>query len=556
MFVIQWFILQTKILKNCFRERKKRFLFRNFLRGMVFVLGLALLYFFLISMFDFATKRQMPAFDFACILLSFCLLVFLPLLTYSAIICALSFLFQKEEINFYFSLPVNRIQIFMIKFWQTFLHTTWMAFCGIFTFILAVQIYFGLSPLIYVSGVAAGLAFFLIPVCLAVIVTCLLSRFIPFVRAKGILTVIGLLVGSLVLLTIRLMRPERLATSQGRMRLLTFVEDLHKPWMTCLPSEWLTNICVAHYQEDIAGISLNFLALISTAFVLLILTYIIAKTFYVRIWSESVAVPKARVTKSGWQENFLKFFPSPLRLLVKKDLLSFYRDTVQRGSLLIFIPLAFVYFYSVHIVDCQIRAHPGEAVFSFLYLYLFNLFYSGVVLCGLSGRWVFPSISAEGNNFKLIRLSPITLREFLQEKFWLGFLPLFILGEILVIGSCLMLGLSLPYVVIAFFTLVILTLGITAIGVILGVKMADFSKVEPLEFALSFQGFLYLVWGLIFIIAIILLLAMPLALFLRSGFSSSLVLVTIFILAGTVLIFYGLYLAYKRAILHLSRTEI
>lgn len=555
MFAIQCLSLKVKSVRNRFRKSKKQFLFSNFFHGAIFLLGLALLYFFLITMFDFAARGEMPAFDFACIMLSFCLLVFLPLLVYSGIVCALSVLFQKEQIAFYLSLPVNRMQVFMVKFWETFFHTTWMAFCGLLIFIFAIQSYFSLSPLIYLSGVISGFVFFLIPVCLAVIVVCLLSCFIPFVRAKGVLTVVGLLIGSLILLVIRLIRPERLITHQGKMRLLTFAEDLHKPWMTILPSEWLTNIFAAHYQADITGVLLNFFILFVTAFILLIITYFLAKAFYVRIWSESITVPEAGVKKTGWQV-FLRFFPSSVQMLVRKDLLSFYRNTVERGSLLIFIPLGVVYFYSMHVIDVQIHSYPEEPIFSFLYLYLFNFFYSAVVLCGLSGRWVFPSISAEGNNFNLIRLSPLPLTEFMQEKFWLGFLPLLILGEILVIGSCFILGFKLLYIAIAFFAMVILALGITVIGLILGARMADFSKHDSLEFALSYQGFIYLVRVLIFVGTIILLLAIPLVQFLRSGISLSFVLLLISTSAVIISIFYGLYLSYRRSIACLSKREI
>ena len=443
----------------------------------------------------------------------------------------------------------------MIKFWQTFFHTAWMTFCGLFTFIFALQTYFNLSPLIYISGFISGFAFLLIPVCLAIILVCLFSRFIPFARAKGFLTVIGLLSGSLILLAIRLMQPERLATSQGKIRLLTFVEGLHKPWMTVLPSEWLTNICAAHYQADIAGIYLNSFALITTAVILLILTYIIARTFYLDIWADSITVPAVGTRGFGWQA-VLKFFPSSLRMLAQKDLLSFSRDTVQRGSLLIFIPLTFVYLYSIHLIGCQIRAYPEEPIFSFLYLYLFNFFYSAILLSGLSGRWVFPCISAEGNNFRLIRLSPLALREFLRAKFWLGFLPLLILGEILVISSCFISGFELRYIAIAFFLMAILALGITAIGLILGMRMADFSKNEPLEFALSYQGFIYLVWVLIFVVLFVLLLAIPLVQFLRSAVSLSFVLSLISTLAVTIFIFYGFYSSYRRAIVYLVKREI
>ena len=73
-------------------------------------------------------------------------------------------------------------------------------------------------------------------------------------------------------------------------------------------------------------------------------------------------------------------------------------------------------------------------MFSFLSIYLFNFFYAALVISGLSGRWVFPSVSLEGNNFKLIKGSAVSLRDFLKAKFLLGFVPLLFLGEMLIVG--------------------------------------------------------------------------------------------------------------------------
>ncbi len=555
MFVAKWLILQAKILKNSFKERKKQFLFRTITQGLIFMLGFWLLYLFLIYMFGFAAKRNIQPIDFAASLLSFSLLVFMPLLIYSAIICSLHFLFQKEEISFLFTLPIKRTQIFAVKFLQTFYKSSWIVFCGILTFVIAIQAYFDISPLIYLGAVIASIAYLLIPVCLGVILTLVLSRIIPFTRAKGLLTVVGLFVGSLIILAIRMMQPERLATVEGRLSLLTFIEGLHRPWMTVLPNEWLNNVCVSYYQADTTGIWINTIALVVVAFFLLVAIYILAKAFYVRIWTESLATPVVIPGEYRWKA-FLKIFPAHLRALVKKDMLTFYRDTVEKGSLLLFIPMTALYFYSMYVLAWQLRNY-GESTFSFLYEYLFNLFYAGIVICGLASRWVFPSISGEGINFKLLRLTALPLRDLVKEKLWLGFIPLFIMGQILVVGSCFIMGISLELSIIASAIMLILTIGMVSIGVILGARMADFSVKEPLDFALGYHGIIFVAVELLFIIGIIILTGIPLAIYLRSGFSSLLFFVLIATIVGLGLIFYfGIYLPYRGAIAYLEKREI
>ena len=519
MFVFHWFSIQWNVLKNDFKKNPLELLGKDLWHSAILLFGLAVFYFFLHGMFDFVMKKNWPPFEFAFILLSLTLLIFLPLIFYSAILCALSYLFVKEEIQFYFSLPVKRLAIFTIKFLQTYFHTIWMVFLGLFTFLLAIQQHFQTTPLVFVTGSLSLLFFFLIPVCLALMVVILISRFFPFVQAKGMLAVIGLLVGSVLLSAIRVMQPERLFTVEGKTRLVTFMQYLHQPWMSIFPSEWVTNIIFAQVQKDWRGVWNNCLSLFILTTALVIVVYILAGLFYERAWADAV-VTSPIVQKRTAGMGLLRIFSPPVRALIQKDLLSLYRDTLEKGSLLILLPISFVYLYSLHILYRYTNTPGIEPIFSFLYVYLFNFFYSSVVVSGLSGRWVFPSISSERNNFKLIKNSPTQLKDFLKAKFLLGFIPLLLIAQILVLSSSLILHLSFPFVLVSICTIVLLCWGITMISLNLGVRHADFSILEPLDFAVSYKGFVCLVGELIFVGWVLVLVGIPTALFLYQGFSS------------------------------------
>ncbi len=555
MFIINWLIIQAKILRNCFLENKKNFLFKDLWHSLIILSGLVLLYVFLRSMFDFIGAKDLPAFDFAFILFSFSLLIFLPLIFYSAIICSLSFLFQKEEIQFYFSFPVGKVSVFSVKFLQVYFHAVWMVFLGLFIFLAVVQNYFKVSWIIYITGTISFFVFLLIPVCLAAILVIIISRFIPFVRAKGVLTVIGLLTGSLVVTAIRLMQPERLITPEGKMRLVTFLQYLHKPWMTFLPSEWLTNILFSQSQNDYRGVAVNFLSLLILAAVLLVSLYFLSKYFYAKIWSDASILSTGSYKRLTW-DAVMKNFSSSVRGFMQKDLLTLNRDTVEKGSLLILIPLVFVYLYSIYVLDIQIKNINIGGILPFLSLYLFNFFYSSVVISGLSGRWVFPSVSLEGNNFRLIKGSAVSLDDFLKAKFFLGFIPLLFLGEALILGSSFILHLQFMFVLSSAVTMALLAWGITKICLILGMSYADFSIREPLDFALSYKGILCLVWEFIFTLVIIILAGAPAALFLRNGFSNLFVFSLIAAVVIAFVIVKVLCGIYKTNLIGLSKREV
>jgi hypothetical protein len=324
-----------------------------------------------------------------------------------------------------------------------------------------------------------------------------------------------------------------------------------------LPSEWLNNVFVSYYQSDIKGIWINILALLVVVSLLLGIIYILAKAFYVRVWTESITIPAATLSGYRWKA-LLNFFPAHLRSFIKKDLLTFYRDTVEKGSLFLFIPMSILYFYSIYLLNSYIRNYgSAEDIFSFLYKYLFNLFYTGIVVSGLAGRWVFPSITTEGANFRLLRLTAMPLRDFVKEKLWLGLMPLVIVAEILVVGSCFIMDIPLVLTITASIITLVLTLCIVGIGVILGAKMADFTVKEPLDFVLGYHGIIFIVIELLFIIGIVILTSIPLSAYLKSGFSPLLLFTFLASVLGFGLVFYfGIYLPYKEAIIYLERQDI
>ena len=65
MFILNWFVIQLKILRNSFQESRKDFLFRDIWHTLIILCGVALLYIFLTSMFHFINARGLPVLDFA-----------------------------------------------------------------------------------------------------------------------------------------------------------------------------------------------------------------------------------------------------------------------------------------------------------------------------------------------------------------------------------------------------------------------------------------------------------------------------------------------------------
>lgn len=519
------------------------------------LLGYALLFLLFIGMFNFITAKGLPAYDFSFVLLSFTLLLLLPLVGYSAIITCLSFFFQKEEIQFYFSLPVSRTAVFGAKLIETVLTSGWTVFLALLTFLAAAQLYFRLPLLIYLTGGLSFFLFLLAPIVLAAIVVLLISRLFPIIRAKGILIVIGLLIGSSLVASIRFMQPEKLAGPEGKLRLATFVQNLHHPWQTHLPSEWATNVVFATARHDLRGVTANLGALGLLLAALLALLFFLAWRYYPRVWQEAVlASPPAGRAASG--EWFFKLLPAGSRPFIKKDLLAFSRNTVESGSLLTLLPLGAAYFYSINILSRQFHSRLYDVILTFLFIYLFSYFYCAVVIAGLSGRWVLPGVSLERNNFRLIKHSPAGLAAFFRAKFLFGFLPLLLVGEILAAGAGWLIGYSLPALLLSLLITAVFCWGLTLVPLTIGARRADFTVEESLDFIIGGNGFLMLLAECGLIVFFLALVAVPSYFYLAGGFSAAFIISLVAALVLFALIAAYLLRTYRESLAGLGRREV
>jgi hypothetical protein len=552
MFIFKWLLIKGQILKHYSRE--KGFLLRLTGYCTSFLLAVLLSFALIDWMLNFIRSKGLPPFEFTMVFLSFTLLILIPLIFYSALINSLSLLFEKNEVQFYFSLPVKRLSVFWVKLLEAFVSSAWMIGLVLLVFLTVILNYFKLSSLLLLTGGLSLLLFFFIPVSLAVIVVILISRFFPIIRARGILVVIGLLTGSSIVASIRFMRPENLASVEGKMRLVTFIQDLHRPWMTLLPSEWVTNIIFAQSQNDLSGVALNLSLLAGTVAVLGFILYLAARFYYVRVWQEAV-VSSPLVSPKYFFENLPRLFPIRARPFIRKDLISLSRDTIEKGSLLILIPLGAAYFYSIYVLASQLRTGYGS-IFSFFFVYLFSFFYCSVVIAGLCGRWVLPSVSLEGVSFKMIKSSPVALTEFFRAKFLLGFAPLLLLGEVLSLGAGLILGFTPANLLLSALITLFICWGLTMVALIIGVREADLTIKEAIDFLIGYNGFLCLVYEIIFICLAMLLIGLPAYFFLTRGYSTSFMITLALSLFGTGTIYWSLNTLFRSSQQRLCRREI
>ncbi len=221
--------------------------------------------------------------------------------------------------------------------------------------------------------------------------------------------------------------------------------------------------------------------------------------------SERLLVHKKAVSTRN--RRFSGFLTRPVRALVVKEARTFLRDQTQWTQLFLIAALIAIYLYNFSVLpvsQAKIRTVYVQNIFSFL-----NMGLAAFVLTAIAARFVYPAVSCEGDAFWIIQTSPVELRKFLRVKFFIYYLPLLALAEILIVSSNILLQVTPFMMALSVLTIFLVTPGIVAIGIGLGAAYPDFHSENPSQSVTGFGGLLFMLLSAGFIALVIMIEAGP-----------------------------------------------
>jgi ABC-2 type transport system permease protein len=241
---------------------------------------------------------------------------------------------------------------------------------------------------------------------------------------------------------------------------------------------------------------------------------------FVNTWVASVAYfpgfSKAQTTAGrlfqptrfgrGWPRLF-RFLPPSAQAFTVKEIRTFFRDQTQWPQLFLICALIVVYLYNFSVLPLDrspIKTVYLQNLFSFL-----NMGLAAFVLTAIAARFVFPAVSMEGDAFWIVRSSPISIRTFLWIKFFIYYVPLLVLAEILIVSSNILLQVTPFMMILSVSTVFCMVPGVVALGIGLGAVYPDFHSENHAQAVTSFGGLLYMILCAGFIVAVIVLEAGP-----------------------------------------------
>ena len=446
--------------------------------------------------------------------LSMLLYVFFITVNLGNMIVCYATLYRSEEVQFLMGLPISHAKIFAIKFVDNFFYSSSTLVLLGLAWLLGYGAFYHLPWYFYFFTIfAVVLPFMLIAGVIAVMVLMVLIKVAARIGVRWLLSLITLTYLLAVYLYFRLSNPIQLV--QEVMKHYPDVNQyfgyLDAPLVRYLPNHWVAEFLYWTVVGDQARAIPNLVILILTLAALVIVAGLMAKKLYYSSWvaasdARAVEGPRAGLLRLRFMDFDTGGFLRPqLQALAKRDFWLFFREPSQWLHLLLMMLLLLIFLVSVSSLELKLT-QPFLQVVSFLVVFLFN----GFLIASVSLRFVFPAISLESQTFWCVRSSAVSLKQLYWYKFLFSFAFVFIIGEILAVASIAMIRDSAVLIRVSAVSTGFVALALTSLNLGAGAYFAAFKEKNPIRIASSQGASLTFLLGLIYLAAVVAILAIPL----------------------------------------------
>jgi len=445
-------------------------------------------------------------------LLVMILVSFFAILTISNVVTALTTFYLASDVRFLLAAPVSRRRLHQARFTETLVASSWMVLLFGLPVFLAYGVVYQAGPLFYAAALATMLLLLVLCAALGVIITTGLVLVFPARRTRDALVVITVALVAGGYMTLRLLQPERLADPSEMAGFMAFLTSFEAPSSPFLPTTWAAEILIPLLGERGGDPLFHLGMLLTTTAVAYLASAGLVTTVYLKAWSraqEGEVRRGGRRRLAAWLRPLAAPLPRTSGLLLVKDLTVFFRDASQWSQLLLLLALVVVYIYNfsaLPIDDGTPLATTLREVVAFA-----NLALAAFVIAAVAVRFVYPVVSLEGRAWWILRAAPLSLRSLWWSKFWIAFLPLAILGEILIVVTGQFLGVAPEQTAVFMATLALLIAAIVSLGLAFGAAYPRLDTQNAAQIATGFGGVIYMVTCLALIAVVVALEAWPIS---------------------------------------------
>jgi len=508
-------ILQKKSLITAFAFIKQKnwpklFVFASFL----FIAFIIALFTYFFTRAGFRYLQLYPEFQQSIvyyILAAWFFLIFILTLG-SSFISSTSILFAQDDDSLLLSSPISHQIIFESRLTNLIILSSWPVVIFGIPLILAFTHSFQLDfPYFFISFTAL-IIILLISTFIASILALKATFYIGRV-GKTIFSIIAVLALPLLAwLTSLILLPPNLIQTFEKLefeKINHFLKSL--PISSSLfPSTWALNF-VYYAQNNLPLALLNMTKLLLLLIVAALVTHFLVKKEYHFDLSQArlgrFIAGAHDFTKSFSPKASFPYFLKGIKgAFLEKDILIFTRSQaeIMQAGFIFFI--SFLYFLILSRIPIAKLAQtiPDFSIFNLIKInFLFNSF----ILTILSLRFVFPSISLEGQSAWIIWSAPFVKAKLFWQKLLTGWVGLIFISYLISLATTFILNLNFQFLLSYFIVLSAISLGLVAINLGLGIIFPNFQEKNPEKISTSIGGifativslfYIYIIYRLLF----------------------------------------------------------
>jgi ABC-2 type transport system permease protein len=437
-------------------------------------------------------------------LLAMVFLVSVVMLFSSSMTVAIGSFFTDLDLDLYHSAPRSKLRIVMARWGKTVAQSATI----VFLFLIPLFIAFSMQYRIrwqFIPIALLDLALLLtIPVSVASLLIVLLVRWFPVRHVHQIVATMALIVLTVAVVAFRMSRPERFFTNISTDDVARVLRAIELPSMERYPGTALADVMARNASG--ANAMIVPLPIVIPAVVLFAIFGIVARATYFRAFVRAresmapVAIGAGVVTRA--LDRLVRGLRPPLRAMISKEVRTVSRDVAQWSQVFLSAALLFIYVYNIRMLPLGNDKRATIVAYA-------NLGMAGFVVAGICMRFAYPSVSAEGKAFWLVRSAPIAYRDFLRVKVLVYSAPLILVSVALTAFANIALEAPLTVWMFTMTGAALLAITLVSLGVALGALMPNFAAENPLQVGLSLGGFAYMAVSLAYVAAIMLLMARP-----------------------------------------------
>lgn len=486
------------------------------------------------------------------------------MLLFSSITSALSYLFLDEDLNLLFPSPASNGKIFWSRFILYSIDSSWMAILFFTPVLLAFATAMKAYSYTYVLFFFFLFLFVTLPNLISGFITISLSYFFPVKQMRKVFQFLSACALTGLIFFIRSLEAEKLLNPNHFEKVSDYLLSIQLPLNTYTPAVWLHQASLNLFNGNIATAFKNIAPLAISLIIGIVILNFLAKKFYLVAWKKSSESLDNQVFSLEWVRELLiypfKFFKDDFRVIASKEITMFFRDPSIFSQIFMMLAIVIIYAYNLSIIPLKdIPALYSKSTNNALVF--LNGPFIGFILSAIGLRFVYPTISIEGQAFWAIKSSPISLKRVINIKLFLYLVPMLILALVLCYISNSMFEVSQPYIVwLSYINVILITLVTTSLAISVGSVFANFNISSSLKVSGSIGGFIYMLLCGMYILNLTLLELYPIYrinlqdFYLARSYNSGIFfwLSIAFIVISTV---YWIYLPYKKGIYYIDKYE-